>query len=372
MNPHILLRIRRWDWLLAGAVFLLIFFGLLSLYSLSGVSSFPFFWRQVVWVVVGIAVLAAAGTVDFRLFRTQTFAVLFFYLLSVGLLGLVLVVSQRIRGIEAWLSVGGVLIQPVEIAKLALIVLLAKFFSRRHTEIYRLRHLAVSGFYAAAPAFLVLLQPDLGSAAILGSVWIAIIAFSGIKARHIFLLVILAAVLGGIAWEGALEPYQKTRILSFLYPASDPQGAAYQMIQSMIAVGSGRVWGKGLGFGSQSHLHFLPEAESDFIFAAFAEEWGFVGTGLLLFLITFVLWRIIRIGQRSADNFSRLYTVGFATLIFVQSFIHIGANMGVLPITGITLPFVSYGGSSLITLMAGVGIVESIRVNARRALASDE
>ncbi len=137
------------------------------------------------------------------------------------------------------------------------------------------------------------------------------------------------------------------------------------MIQSMIAVGSGRVWGKGVGYGSQSHLNFLPEAETDFIFATYAEEWGFAGVLIMISLLFFILWRIMRIGLHSADNFSRLYTLGFAAMIFVQSFIHIGMNMGVLPVTGITLPFVSYGGSSLITLLIGLGILQNIKINSR-------
>ena len=138
------------------------------------------------------------------------------------------------------------------------------------------------------------------------------------------------------------------------------------MIQSMIAVGSGRIWGKGLGYGSQSHLHFLPESHADFIFAAYAEEWGFVGVAILLGLFGVMLWRVIHIGMRALDNFSRLYTIGFAAYIFTQSFIHIGMNMGILPIAGITLPFISYGGSSLVTLMIGIGIVQNIKINARR------
>ena len=143
------------------------------------------------------------------------------------------------------------------------------------------------------------------------------------------------------------------------------------MIQSMIAVGSGRMWGKGLGYGSQSHLNFLPEAEADFIFAAFTEEWGFVGSIALIGLLSIILWRVISIGSRSADNFSRLYTLGFAASIFTQSFIHMGANMGILPITGITLPFASYGGSSLVTLLMGIGIVQNINMNARRMITQE-
>jgi len=309
-----------------------------------------------------------ASFIDFRLFRTQSAAVFFSYACVVLLLGLVLLTNARIRGAESWLFFYGVSVQPVEAAKLVLIVLLAKFFSKRHVEIYRLQHLVVSALYVAIPVLLALLQPDLGSALILLVIWGAVILFSGIKLRHFAILTALCVVMGVGAWLLILEPYQKARITSFINPYHDPEGGGYQMIQSMIAVGSGRVWGKGLGYGSQTHLHFLPEAETDFIFAAFAEEWGFLGVSVMLALFFVVWWRVIAIGMASSDNFSRLYTLGFATLLFVQSFIHIGMNMGILPITGITLPFVSYGGSSLVTLLIGLGIVQNIKINARRAV----
>ena len=358
--------LRKFDWLLMGAVLLLIAIGLTSLFSLSGIGATRFFERQLVWTGVSVALLLASSMIDFRIFRTQTAAVVSLYAAAVLLLGMVLVVGPRVRGIRAWLHIGGVALQPVELAKLSLTVLLAKFFSKRHIEIYRVRHLVVSGLYLALLTLLVLLQPDPGSAVVLIAIWIAVVLFSGMRLRHFFSLLAIGAVTAGIAWFFVLLPYQKARVTSFIDPYRDPQGAGYQMIQSMIAVGSGRVWGKGLGYGSQSHLHFLPEAHADFIFAAYTEEWGFIGSTLLLGLLGTALWCIIRIGSRARDNFSRIYTIGFAAYIFSQSFIHIGMNMGVLPITGITLPFVSYGGSSLVTLMIGLGIVQNIHINARR------
>jgi rod shape determining protein RodA len=360
--------IRRYDWLLMGAVLLLMALGLLSLFSLSSVSAFPFFGRQLLWAGVGLVFLFFASLVDFRLYKTQSYVVLFFYGITLVLLAIPLLGNFTVRGVQAWLTFGSVFLQPVELAKLALIILLAKYFSKRHIEIYRIQHLIVSGVYLAVPAILVLLQPDLGSAVVLMFIWIAVVVFSGMKLRHFFVLTLLAVILTVFAWGFFLAPYQKDRITTFLNPYDDPQGAGYQMIQSMIAVGSGKLWGKGLGYGSQTHLHFLPESETDFIFATFAEEWGFVGSLVLLALVFVVLWRIIRIGLVNSDNFSRLYTLGFAALIFSQAFIHIGMNMGVLPITGITLPFVSYGGSSLVTLLIGVGILQNIKINSRREL----
>lgn len=362
----ILAHIQKYDWLLQGAVFLLMLLGLLTLFSLSSAGLDSFFYRQLIWAGIGLLLLVLASLVDFRLFRTQGFLVFLFYLATVLLLAMVLAGGIAVRGVAGWFKFGSVFFQPVEVSKIALIILLAKFFSKRHIEIYRIQHLLVSGFYLILPAGLVLLQPDLGSAMVLIAIWLAIVLFSGMKLRHLALLLILGAILGGLSWNFALKPYQKDRITAFLNPYEDPRGAGYQMIQSMIAVGSGRVFGKGLGYGSQSHLNFLPESETDFIFAAFAEEWGFVGVGALLSLFFVVLWRIIRIGQNAADNFSRLYSLGFAAYIFVQGFIHIGMNMGVAPITGITLPFVSYGGSSLVVLLVGVGILQNIKINARR------
>lgn len=364
----VLRHIFQYDWLLVGAILMLVLIGLISLFSLAEVSAFPFFERQLVWSGIGLLFLAAVSLVDFRIFRTQTAAVLLFYVVSVLMLLAVILGNFAVRGVEAWLKIGTLFFQPVELAKLALIILLAKFFSRRHVEIYRIRHLLVSGFYVALPAALVLLQPDLGSAIVLATIWVAIVIFSGMKLQHFSLLLFIAGMLSFAAWQFLLASYQQDRITAFLDPYADPQGAGYQMIQSMIAVGSGQIWGKGLGYGSQSHLNFLPEAETDFIFAAYAEEWGFVGVTALLTLLFIVLWRTVMVGIKASDNFSRLYTFGFAALIFTQAFIHIGMNMGMLPITGLTLPFVSYGGSSLVTLLIGVGILQNIKINSRREI----
>ncbi len=360
--------VRRYDWIMLGAVFLLMALGLLSLFSLSDVSAFPFFRRQIMWTAAGLVFFFVFSAADFRIFRVSSVTVFLFYVLSVLLLSAVLIADVKIRGAASWLTLSGFTIQPVEIAKLSLIILLAKFFSKRHIEIYRFQHLAVSGLYAAAPAILVLLQPNLGSAIVLFFIWIAVVLFSGMKFRHFVLLIFIAGVVSWGSWHFVLHPYQQKRITSFFDPYADPRGGGYQMIQSMVAVGSGQIWGKGLGYGSQSHLHFLPEPETDFIFATYAEEWGFVGTLVLMSALTLFLWRVVRIGGIARDNFSRLYSIGFAALVFSQSFIHIGMNMGVVPITGITLPFVSYGGSSLVVMLAGVGILQSIKINARRDL----
>ena len=362
---------KKFDWLLMGAVLLLMLLGLISLFSLAGTGISPFFHRQLIWALIGLCMLTAASFIDFRIFRTQGIAIFVFYILTILLLLVLFVVKLKVRGVESWFNFGLFSFQPVELAKLTLIILLAKFFSKRHIEIYRIEHLIVSGLYVALPTFLVLAQPDLGSSLVLMAIWLSVVLFSGMKLRHFALLVMLFSVFSFGLWHVALKPYQKARVTTFLDPYADPKGAGYQMIQSMIAVGSGRTWGKGLGYGSQSHLNFLPEAEADFVFAAFAEEWGFIGTVAMIGLLSIICWRILSIGSRSVDNFSRLYTLGFAASLFTQSFVHMGANMGVLPITGITLPFASYGGSSLVCMLIGVGIVQNIKMNARRAISQE-
>src|SRR3989338_8427479 len=212
---QILIHFRKFDWLLTGAVFLLMGIGLLSLFSLSDVGVFPFFKRQVLWSAVGITLMIGASLVDFRIFRTQGFLVFLFYVGAVGLLALVLL-STAILGVEGWFRFGSVLIQPVEFTKIVLIILFAKFFSKRHVEIY------------------------------LVSIWVGVVLFSGMRLRHFFVLVAIGFLVGSLGWQFALEPYQKNRITAFLSPYEDPKGAGYQMIQSMIAVGSGQVWGKGI------------------------------------------------------------------------------------------------------------------------------
>ncbi len=336
--------------------------GLVAVWSFSPQYS-NFFLRQALWAVIGIAVFTFFSFVDYRIFRNHGVFLVILYFAMILILGVLLVAAPETRGVKAWFKVGRTGVQPVELTKLVLVLVLAKYFSRRHVEIARLQHLLISGLYAGVAVIMVLLQPDLGSAIILISIWLAVVVFSGIKIKHLATFFLLAAVVSAFSWFYLLAPYQKARITSFLNPYLDPRGAGYNVIQSMIAAGSGRLWGKGIGYGTQSHLNFLPEAETDFIFAAFAEETGFIGTLLLLSLFGFLFWRMIRIGIQARDNFSKLYVLGFAALMFSEVFVHMAINLGLLPVTGIGLPLISYGGSSMITTLAGLGILQSIRIN---------
>lgn len=359
--------LKKMDWLLAASVFLLVAIGLVSLASLSTTSPLQFFARQLVWAFIGIVAFLATASFDYRILRNYGGMLLVGYLVLLLLLVVLIIVGQEVRGVVSWFRFGGFAVEPGEFAKILLILILAKYFSRRHVEIYRVRHLIISGIYAGLPTLLILIQPDLGTATILGSVWLGIILFSGIKPRHLVIFFVGAIAASVIAWFFVLAPYQQARIISFLNPWNDPLGSGYNAIQSMIAVGSGQLWGKGLGYGSQTHLNFLPESSTDFIFAAFAEEWGFVGVVFLLLVYGVFFWRLYRIGIRAGDNFARLTVLGITTVFFVHVMIHIGMNMGLLPITGITLPFVSYGGSSMLTSMILVGLAQSIAIRSLKS-----
>ncbi|OHA08536.1 MAG: hypothetical protein A3B37_00080 [Candidatus Sungbacteria bacterium RIFCSPLOWO2_01_FULL_59_16] len=352
------------DWPLAAVVALLLGIGAVAVWSFSPPGS-DLFWRQLLWAGVGIPIFLLFSLLDYRLFKNHGFFLVLLYLGALVLLASLLMFAPETRGVRAWFQIGGAGIQPVEPMKLVLALVLAKYFSRRHVEIARARHIVISGLYAGVAALLVLAQPDLGSAIILGAGWFAVVASAGIRARHLTVFFVLAAVISAVAWFWLLAPYQQERVIAFVNPERDPQGAAYNTTQAMVAAGSGRLFGKGIGYGTQSHLNFLPEAETDFIFAAFAEETGFAGALLLLGLFAALGWRLVAIGVAAQDNFSKLFIIGFGTLVFSQALLHIAVNLGLLPVTGIGLPLISYGGSNLVTTLAGLGIVQSIRIHSR-------
>jgi rod shape determining protein RodA len=238
-------------------------------------------------------------------------------------------------------------------------------------EIKDIKHIFISGFYALVPFVLVLLQPDFGSAMIIFFIWFGMVLVSGISKKHLLLVFGAGVIIFGLMWMFVFADYQKARISNFLNPLADIHGSGYNVFQSTIAVGSGQITGKGLGFGTQSRLKFLPEPQSDFIFAAFAEEWGFVGAMLLLILYTLVIWRILSTAAVGASNFEILFGMGIAIYFMSHILVNVGMNLGVLPVTGIPLPFMSYGGSHLITEFAGLGILMSMRRYRRRAHRDD-
>jgi len=354
--------IKKLDWVLVISVFILVLIGLLSIFSTSFIEDKSFFYKQLIFIIAGFFLMFFLANIDYRIFRNHPRLLLAFYAASILLLAGVLILGREIRGAASWFRLGPVSFEPVELAKLVMILILAQYFSLRHIELYRIRHIIASGIYVAIPVILVFFQPDLGSAMVLVFLWIGTMIIAGIKLRHLMILFLIGVMIFGIAWLGLLKPYQKERITSFINPYLDPLGSGYHRIQSVIAIGAGNLWGRGLGHGSQSQLDFLPEQHTDFIFASIAEEWGFVGVFLVFILYTFLFTRIIKIALGSSNNFARLFCVGTAIVFIFQIFVNIGMNVGVLPIAGISLPFLSYGGSNLIISFIALGIIQSIAV----------
>ena len=358
----LLLHFRSLDWVMTIAVFLLVGFGLLSIYSSCiGEDNFLNFHKQIIFFAVGIILMFCLSFFDWRELRENSYLILFLYIFClIGLAGLFFF-APEIRGIKSWYKIGPVSIDPIEFTKIVLIILLAKFFSIRHVEMYRIKHILLSGFYVLLPVILIFFQPDLGSALILIGLWLGVLIISGIKLRHFLLLILCGLLIFGLTWSFLLKDYQKERVLSFVAPETESLGMNWSQNQAKIAIGSGGVFGKGIGQGSQTQYGFLPESQTDFIFAAIAEETGLVGVSALLFLFLLLLWRIFKIAVLSKSNFPRLFAAGFGIILIFQVFIHIGMNLGLLPIIGIPLPLISYGGSSLICLFIGLGILQNIK-----------
>ncbi len=322
--------------------------------------------RQLMWLAVGIVVYAICAITDMHIIRRTTLLVSG-YVFAIVLLVLLLLIADPVQGAKAWFSFGAVSFQPADLAKLVLIAFLAKYFSRRHVAIKQIGHVVLSGIYSAIIIGLILIQPDLGTAAILSVVWLGMVLVSGISKKHLAIVFIAGAICAVGLWFFGLQDYQRTRIIAFINPAADIRGAGYNAYQAVVAAGSGEFFGKGIGYGTQSKLRFLPEYETDFIFAAFAEEWGFVGVSLVLILYALLLFQLLGIARKSATNFDALFTIGVALLFLAHVFIHGGINLGLLPVTGTTIPFMSYGGSHLVMEFAALGIVVSLARHGRSA-----
>ena len=346
------------DWVMFGSAFLLSIAGLVTMNSFS--SETVFFERQIIWLIVSSAVFFGASAFDWRFLR-RTGVVIMLYVLALVLLLLLFGLGTAVKGAQSWFTLGAFSIQPSDPAKLVLIILLAKYFSRRHIEIRNVRHILISGLYTFVLFLLVFLQPDFGSAIIIFCIWLGMVLVSGISKKHLAAVFLIGLSAFAGLWLFVFQDYQKARIMTFLHPYTDIQGTGYNAYQSMVAVGSGQLMGKGVGYGTQSKLEFLPEYETDFIFAAFAEEWGFVGALVLFGLYGVLIVRIIVNSMYGATNFETLFGLGLAVLFMSHIAIHVGMNIGLLPVTGTTIPFMSYGGSHLLTEFVGLGILSGMR-----------
>ena len=357
----VITHLKRMDWILIGAALLMAALGLVSIYSSSSGNDFLNFEKQIAFLSAGFFLMIILSFLDWRTLREDPYLILFFYLLCVVALTGLFFFASEIRGVKSWYKLGSLSVDPIEYIRIVLIVLLAKYFSMRHIEMYRIRHILLSGFYVLLPAILIFFQPNLGAVLILIALWVGTLLISGIKTRHFLLLCLLFLLIFILSWSTLLKEYQKERILTFIQPQVEPLGKGWSQAQAKIAIGSGGLTGQGIGRGSQTQYGFLSEPQTDFVFGALAEETGLVGVGILLILFSILVWRIIKIAITSQTNFPRLFAAGLAINLISQAFIHIGMNLGILPIIGIPLPLVSYGGSSLIANFIGFGILQSIK-----------
>ncbi len=354
----------KFDWILLGSCVLLFAIGLISIYSISfGRGDFLNFKKQIIFFLIGIFLMFLISFFDWRSLKENSYFILTIYFICLILLLGLFFIAPEIRGIRSWYKIGGISFDPIGITTLTLIILLAKFFSVRHIEMYKIRHILLSGLYVFVPFLLIARQPDLGSALILLALWGGVLIISGIKLKHFFLLVLVGILLFSLSWSFFLKDYQKERILSFLAPEVETLGINWSQTQSKIAIGSGGVLGKGFGNGSQTQLGFLSEPHTDFIFSVIVEEWGLMGALIVFILFSILIWRVIKIALSSKYNFPKLFAFGFAIVISFQLFAHIGMNLAILPVIGLSLPFVSYGGSNLIALLMGIGLLQSIETS---------
>lgn len=335
--------------------------GLLTIYSitLGGSKGIPdnIFFKQLISAMLGMVAYFIFAAINFKNFRNISNI---FYTFCLVFLLITFAWGLETRGSTRWIEIGFYAAQPSEFMKISLIISLANFFSRK--RITSLKELILPTIYTIIPAFLVFKQPDLGSSLVIIGVFLAMVIISGLSFRYLLAIMGTIVVSAPLLWR-FLKDYQKERILNFLNPSSDPLGSGYNVIQSIIAVGSGQIFGKGFGRGTQSHYNFLPEHHTDFIFATLSEELGLIGAGLLLVLVFILLLRLCLLSLRVRDHFGSLLVFGITLTLFIQFFINIGMNLGVLPVTGITLPLVSYGGSSLLTVLASLGITQSVKIH---------
>jgi len=353
------------DWALVGGVIALGFWGLAAGYSASRGVSVTLPARQAVFLAVGIGAMLCMVWLDYRQVAHAGKAL---YLAALIMLASVLAFGGASRGAARWLEAGPVAFQPSEFTKLVLVVVLAAFLSTRMEQVRNLWTFAAMFLITALPAGLVFLQPDLGTALVLLAIWLGTAAVAGARKRHLGLTLALGALIFAGMWHtGAIRPYQKNRLVTFLNPGADPLGSGYHILQSKIAIGSGMIFGRGFLAGPQSGLRFVPAQHTDFIFAAVGEELGLVGCAALIGLYGFVIWRMLRIARRAQEPLGALLAGAGAWLVLFQVFMNIGMTVTLLPVTGIPLPLVSYGGSSLISTMMLMGVVLSVGARTRTA-----
>ncbi len=356
----IISHLKKFDWIMVAMAMALALIGLLSIYSSSLHSGdFANLTKQAVFLGIGFFLMLVLSFFDWRMFRESPALILGLYVVSILALAGLFFFGSSNRGVRTWYDLKIITLDPIELLKPILLILLAKYFSRRHMAMYQIRHLALTGFYVALPAALVFFQPNLGPCLVIVALWIGMLMIAGIKAPHFVALLLCFLAIFSLGWAFLLKDYQKDRIMDFFTPG-DPLGVSWSQNQAKIAVGTGGLLGKGLGQGSQTQYGFLSEPQTDFIFAAIIEEFGVLTAVVILSSLFLLIWRLVRAARRARDNFSKIFLSGLAILLFAEAAIHIGVNVGFLPIIGLPLPLVSYGGSNLVSTFALLGLAQGI------------
>ncbi len=318
------------------------------------------FMLQLIWAAIGVGMFFALARIDWRSLISHRWIIWGAYALVSGLLLVTFVSAPTIRNVRSWLVLGPISVQPVELAKVTLILVYARYFSRRHLAVARWKHIATSFLIFAIPAGLTFLQPDLGSALILFGIWFGFLLASGLPRRRLVLALAVFAVAGLIGWNFFLEDYQKDRIRGVFYPTEDALTVNYSVIQSKIAIGSAGWWGKGYGQGTQTRLGFLPEPANDFVFAALVEEWGLMGGLFIAGIFLLLVLQILKVGTAAGQNFEKFICLGTAIMFLLHFSVNTGSALGIFPVVGVTFPFLSYGGSSLLTDFFLLAIIYAI------------
>lgn len=356
-------RLKKFDWNLILIMFAVFAIGYLNLYAATfqetiGRGGETYYRTQLMWFGIGCTLGIVVLIFHFKLLSRFAYLI---YFANLALLVLVLVVGKSSLGGQRWIGFGGIRIQPSEFMKLAVVIVLAKYFENdRQTGGYRLRDLWLPVMLVMVPAFLIMLQPDLGTAMIILLTFMSLMLFIRINRKSLLIVILTGLIMAPIAYKYGLKDYQRQRLITFVNPAADPKGSGYNSIQSMIAIGSGKFVGKGFKKGTQSQLNFLPEHHTDFIFAVFSEEHGFLGAVVLFALYLLFFFTGLNIAYVSHDKFGTILALGILTIFFWHVFVNVGMVCGILPIVGVPLPFMSYGGSSLITSILGVAILTNI------------
>ncbi len=365
MLNHFKLYLKNFDWIIFAAILLLVSFGLIEIYSVAlgqGNLNLLNFKKQIFFALIGFFMFFVLTFFDSNFLKSLN---RYFYLGAILILVAVLFFGSTIRGTKGWFSFFGLGLQPVEFVKIVLILFLANFFSNLATRVKTLNHFFYSAFSTLILIGLVLMQPDFGSALMLSAIWLVMVLAAGFNKKYFISIFLLGLVLFTMAWFVFFKDYQKERIMTFLNPTANALESGYNSSQAIIAIGSGGLTGKGVGFGSQSQLKFLPEAQNDFIFSVIAEELGLLGVVLVFSFYFIFFFRGFIVLKNINNDFGIFFIIGSCSLIFIQMFINIGMNLGIMPIVGLPLPFISYGGSSLISLLILAGIMENIIIKSK-------